>query len=91
MDCTKQLYRLKKLIKCVKYEKQKIECNKFIFCFGFEAINTVKAKEFIYFIHADYKAQNIKVTIPKETTSIYAVSQLARDSFYETHKDKLIN
>lgn len=85
----KQLYRLRRLIKCVKYEKQEIECNKFIFCFGFEAIKTVKAKEFIYFIHADYKAQNIKVTIPKETTSIYAVSQLARDSFYETHKDQI--
>lgn len=85
----KQLYRLRRLIKCVKYEKQKIECNKFIFCFGFEAINTVKAKEFIYFIHADYKAQNLKVTIPKETTSIYAVSQLARDSFYETHKEQI--
>lgn len=85
----KQLYRLRKLIKCVKYEKQKIECNKFIFCFGFEAINTVKAKEFIYFIHADYKAQNIKVTIPPQTTSIYAVSQLAKDSFIEIHKEQL--
>lgn len=84
-----QLYRVKKIIKCVKYEKQEIECNKFIFCFGFEAINTVKAKEFIYFIHADYKAQNIKATIPKETTSIYAVSKLAKDSFIEMHKEQL--
>ena len=85
----KQLYRLRRLVKCIKYENQEIECNKMIFAYDFSALATTKAKEYIYTIHADYKFQKIKVTIPPQTTKIYAVSQLARDSFYETHKDQI--
>lgn len=85
----KQLYRLRRLVKCVKYTGQKIECNKMIFAYDFSALKTTTAKEYIYTIHADYKAQGIRVQIPKQTTQIYAVSQTARDNFYETHKEQI--
>lgn len=87
----KQLYRLRRLVKCIKYTGQRIECNKMIFAYDFSALKTTTAKEFIYTIHADYKFQKIKVTIPPQTTKIYAVSQTARDSFYETHKEQIDN
>ena len=85
----RQLLRLEKYIKCIKYIGQDIECNKFIFCYDHSAIRTVKAKEYILTIHADYKVQNLRITIPKETTAIYAVSETAKQSFIETHKDQL--
>lgn len=85
----KQLFRLQKYIKCIKYIGQDIECNKFIFCYDHSAIRTVKAKEYILTIHADYKVQKLRITIPKETTAIYAVSETAKQSFIETHKDQL--
>lgn len=85
----KQLLRLQKYIKCIKYTGQDIECNKFIFCFDGSIIEKIKAKEYIMVIHADYKAQNLRTTIPIQTTSLYAVSDLARDTFYETHKDQI--
>lgn len=85
----KQYYRLSRIVKCEQYTGQRIECNTFIFCFCFDAIKTTKAKEYVFFVHADYRFIKSKVTIPLQTTKIYAVSQLARDSFYETHKDQV--
>lgn len=85
----KQLQRLKKMIRCTKYNNEQIECEKLIYCFSDKILDNTKAKEYILFIHADYKAQDLHIKIHPKTTSIYAVSKLAADTFTETHKDQL--
>ena len=84
-----QLTRLNKLVRCVQYTNEEIECDKFIFCYDMSITDKVKAKDYILTIHADYKAQKFKIDIPKQTTKIYAVSDLARQSFEEIHKQQL--
>ncbi len=84
-----QIQRLVKNIRCIKYNGEKIECNTIFYCYDQSIVKQVKAKEQILTIHADYKKQGLKIVIPKEITKIYAVSELARQSFEETHKDQL--
>jgi glycosyltransferase involved in cell wall biosynthesis len=84
-----QLRRLRKLIRCVEYHNEDIECENFIFCYDMSIIDKVKAKEYILTIHADYKVQNLRIAIPKQTTRVYCVSELARQSFIETHGNQL--
>ena len=40
-------------------------------------------------LHADYLAQNLRITIPKSTTKVYGVSNTAKMAFQETHKEQL--
>lgn len=84
----KQLERLIDKTKCVMYDGQDIECNTFIFCYDMSIIDKVRAKEYILTIHADYKYQKINITIPRQTTKIFCVSELARKSFIETHGEQ---
>ena len=58
-----QLKRLKKMIKCIRYTGQEIECEKLIYCFDDTAVHSIKTKEINLFIHADYKAQNLRINI----------------------------
>lgn len=87
----KQLKRLRKIIRCVKYNGQDIECDTFISCYDLSILKkeNIKANKFILTIHADYKAQNIHINIPEKITKVYAVSELAKKSFIETHGDQL--
>lgn len=85
----RQMFRLEKLIKCIKYTGQEIECNKLIVCYDHSIIKTTKAKEYILTIHADYKVQNLRIEIPKEINTVYAVSKTAQEAFIETHKEQL--
>lgn len=88
--CAKnQLQRMRKLTRCIEYKDQEIECRKIIFCYDLSIINKVKADEYILTAHADYKVQNIKLNIPPQITSVYAVSEIARVAFEEVHKDQL--
>lgn len=84
-----QLMRLNKKIRCIKYDEQKIECEKWIYCYDLSLTELVKAKEKILTIHADYLAQKIKIEIPPSTTAVYAVSENARKAFAITHKEEL--
>jgi glycosyltransferase involved in cell wall biosynthesis len=83
-----QLKRLEKLIRCIKYTDEEIECNKIEFCYDFSIIDKVKAKDYELTIHSDYKAQNIKINIPKQITKIYAVSELVKKTFEEMYHVK---
>lgn len=84
-----QILRLNKLIKCVKYIGQEIECENWIYCYDLSLTEKVKAKEKILTIHADYLVQNLKIEIPKSTTKVFAVSDVAKKSFIQTHGDQL--
>lgn len=60
-----QIFRLRKLVNCVKYTGQKIECDRFIF-YGLnpeQILKTVKTKEVIQQICCDIKAIKVKPKI----------------------------
>lgn len=50
-----QIKRLKKYVRVIKYNGQKIECERAFFCFNTDIYNNVKAKEKIKVYHGDYK------------------------------------
>lgn len=84
-----QLNRLRKFIKCTKFEEQEVKCDIAILSYDLSFVDKIKAKEYILTIHADYKAQNLRITIPKQITKVYCVSELVKKSFIETHGDQL--
>ena len=78
-----QLLRLKKLVKCVKYNNQKINCDKFIM-YGFnptKILNTVTAKEIIQQVCCDVKAINFNQPVDRRVHSIFADSKASAESF----------
>lgn len=82
-----QLLRLKKLVKCVKYDNQKINCDKFIM-YGFnptKILNTVTAKEIIQQICCDIKAINLNIQVDCRVTKIFADSKNSADVFNKTY------
>lgn len=87
----KQLRRLNKKIRSVKYTGQKIECDTWIYCYDTTLTDLVKAPKKILTIHADYEAQGLRIEIPKSTTKVYAVSDTARNAFIKTHGEQLKN
>lgn len=80
----KQLERLKKYVRCIRWNGQRIKCEKAFFNYNPTIIDYVDAKEYIQVIHADYKTQSglASHTSPKITKYI-GVSQLACDRFTE--------
>lgn len=81
---SKQLERLKKYARCIKWNGQHIKCEKAFFNYNPNIIDHVDAKEYIQVIHADYKVQTslANFTSPKITKYI-GVSKLACKSFTE--------
>lgn len=80
----KQLERLRKYVRCIKFNGQHIQCEKAFFNYNPAIIDYVDAKEYIQVIHADYKVQSglANFTSPKITKYI-GVSKLACKSFTE--------
>lgn len=80
---TEQIYRLSRLVKCIRYTGQKIKCDVGIWCYDFLGFETTKAKRSIHVIHADYHHKyNFGFNIPlaKTVTEVYAVSKIAAKS-----------
>jgi glycosyltransferase involved in cell wall biosynthesis len=78
-----QLFRLRRLVKCVKYSGQKIECDKFIF-YGFNPVkilDTVKANEVIQQVCCDVKAINFNQPVDRRVHSVFADSKASAESF----------
>ena len=51
-----QLARLKKYVRCVQFrDGMEIKCKKAFFNYGTDIINSIKADEYIFVIHADYE------------------------------------
>lgn len=77
----KQLSRLKKKVRCVKYNNETIECEKAFFNYDISIIDNVKAKKYVEIIHADYVEQNIVPHIHPKIDEYYGVSEIACKSF----------
>lgn len=86
---SKQLERLKKLIRCTKYKNEEINCDTFITAYSHGIMEKSNAKENIVTIHANYEYEKIKIKIHPKTTKIYAVSNIAKKGFENTHKEQL--
>lgn len=79
----KQLERMKKKVRCVKYKEQVIECELAFFNYDISIIENVNAKKKIEIIHADYIEQNIIPHIHPDIDEYYGVSEIACKSFTE--------
>lgn len=80
----KQLERLKKHVRCIKFTGQRIKCEKAFFNYNPDIIDYVDAKEYIQVIHADYKAQPmLQKHVNNKMTKFIGVSKLACDRFTE--------
>ena len=76
-----QLKRLKKLIRCVKYEGQPVECDTAIYCYDMMGEENTTAKKKIHIVHADYAEINLAPKLPDSIDEYYAVSKVAQRSF----------
>lgn len=82
-----QLFRLKKLVNCVQYQNQPIECDKFVF-YGFnpeKILSTVKAKEIIQQVCCDVKAIKISPKLHPRVTKVFADSKASAHVMNETY------
>lgn len=84
-----QVKRLSQYVRVLHYEGEEIECEKAFLNFRYkDIINNIKAKEYNYLIHSDYKnmvdrGQLRRDVIPTDSifTHYYGVSQVACDNF----------
>ena len=79
----KQLKRLKKLVRCVRWKNEEIECEKAFFNFNLNAIDKIKADEYIQILHGDYKAMGIKPNMHPKINKYISVSETVQKSFKE--------
>lgn len=76
-----QLSRLRKYVKCVKYNGEILKCKKFFMNYDISIIDNVEAEEYIEVIHAVFKYNKLQPHTHNKITRYYAVSKEARDSF----------
>ena len=79
----KQIERIAKNVRIIKYNGQKIKCKKFFCNYEYDIIDNVEAEEYIQIIHAMFKTHKIKPRINKKITQYYAVSEIAASEWEE--------
>lgn len=83
----KQILRLKKYCKVIKYNNEIIKCKHLFYCYWQNILDNVEAEEYIYVCHGDMKQckekLGISLTLYKKTTKVLAVSKLAQKSLKE--------
>lgn len=79
----KQIQRLKKLIRVVKYTGQKIKCKKAFFNYNLRPIENIQAEKYYEIIHANYKDLGINPNIHPKIDEYIGVSQSVCNAFTE--------
>lgn len=79
----KQIQRLRKYARVIKFTGQKIQCEKAFFCYNADIIDSVIAKEYIQIIHANYVATKTKPHFYPQITKVIGVSQYCCDKYEE--------
>lgn len=79
----KQIQRLKKLIRVVKYTGQKIKCKKAFFNYNLKPIENIQAERYYEIIHANYKDLGINPNVHPKIDEYIGVSQSVCDAFTE--------
>ncbi len=82
----KQIQRLKKLIRVVKYTGQKIKCKKAFFNYSLKPIDNIQAEKYYEIIHANYKDLGIFPNVHPKIDEYIGVSQSVCDAFTELTK-----
>jgi glycosyltransferase involved in cell wall biosynthesis len=82
----KQIQRLKKLVRVIKYTGQKIKCKKAFFNYNLKPIDNIQAEKYYEIIHANYKDLGVYPNIHAKIDEYIGVSQSVCDAFTElTH------
>ena len=79
----KQIKRLKKYIRVVKYTGQKIKCKKAFFNYSLKPIDNIQAERYYEIIHANYKDLGIHPNVHVKINEYIGVSQSVCDAFTE--------
>lgn len=78
-----QVRRLQKLVRCLQYKGQKIECKRAFFNFNLDIIDNVEAEEYYQILHGDYKAMGLLPNSHPKITHYLACSKTAAESYTE--------
>lgn len=79
----KQIERIAKNVRIIKYNGQKIKCQKAFFNYSIDIIDNVEAEECIQIIHAMYKTNKIKPKLNDKITKYFAVSEISAKEWEE--------
>lgn len=79
----KQIQRLKKYIRVIKYTGQKIKCKKAFFNYSLKPIDNIEAERYYEIIHANYKDLGIRPNVHDKINEYIGVSQSVCDVFTE--------
>lgn len=78
-----QLRRLRKHIRVIKYEGQKIKCKRAFFNYEISLLDNVEADEYIRIVHAMFKTQGLHPKISSKMTKYLSVSNKAGEEWEE--------
>lgn len=84
-----QIRRLKKYVRCIKYNGEKIKCKRAFFNFNLDIIDNVEAEEYYQIAHGDYKASGDIPNISKKINKYLGVSKRVCDTFSEIIKNNV--
>ena len=79
----KQIQRLKKYIRVIKYTGQKIKCKKAFFNYSLKPIDNIEAERYYEIIHANYKDLGVRPNVHDKINEYIGVSQSVCDVFTE--------
>lgn len=79
----KQLERLKKYIRVIKWNNQKFKCKKAFFNYETDIIENIEAEEYIQLVHALFKTQGLTPRINPKITKYFSVSERAGKEWKE--------
>lgn len=78
-----QVERLRKYVRVIKYNGQKVKCKKAFFNYETDIIKNVEADEYIQLIHALFKTQGLTPRIEPKITKYFCVSEKAGKEWQE--------
>ena len=79
----KQIQRLKKYIRVIKYTDQNIKCKKAFFNYSLKPIDKIEAERYYEIIHANYKDLGIHPNVHNKINEYIGVSQSVCNVFTE--------
>lgn len=79
----KQIQRLKKYIRVIKYTGQNIKCKKAFFNYSLKPIDNIEAERYYEIIHANYKDLGVRPNVHDKINEYIGVSQSVCDVFTE--------
>ena len=84
----KQVERLKRFVRVIKYTNQKFKCKKLFCNYSTDICKDVEAEEYIQVIHAMYKTNGLRPVNEPKITKYLAVSNIAKKEYEEITKVK---